>query len=331
MPVYNGSASIRTTLESLFSSDLSEFELVISDDCSTDNSLDIVSEFSEKNIVINRNEKNLGYPKNMQTAFDLCSGDLVVLLAQDDKITSTILSEYIDIFSKNQNLGALSRAYYAYSENENKPIRIKNTLAKFNLEPISLFEKNGNLENLEGILRTLDQLSLLALRKDKVLFPFNEDVFPCHVYPFLSVLQNKGVQIGLYNDYPLAVWVDTSQCINTSWIYDRSPVDSWSSCLDQCLSNIIPLQDLIALKKRFVFENWIGLFQIRNYSRRPLFYTFREVKFMLKGSKANLLNPSFLLTLVLVFCVPKALLIRLVNTVKKQINPLLVKKVKTLR
>lgn len=62
-------------------------ELIITDDCSTDNIEEIVKEFAETapfTVVFHRNEKNLGYCGNFNAALMKTIGDLVFLSDQDD-------------------------------------------------------------------------------------------------------------------------------------------------------------------------------------------------------------------------------------------------------
>ena len=329
MPVFNGEKSLRRTLDCVLNSSLAEFELIISDDCSTDRSMEIIRGFKDPRIKILQNDTNLGYPKNMQRAFDACQGDVVVLCAQDDIISNSILENYLHIFSADKNLGALTRAYYAYSTEIGKPIRIKNIHSEEPDGSLSIFARFGDLKVLRAILNTLDQLSLLALRKKAVTKRFSDDVFPCHVYPFLSVLDG-GCHVALMNSYPLAVWVDTSQCIRTSWIYDKSPVETWSNCLDDTLSQALRKEDLVSIKRDFVFGNWIGLFQIRNYSKQPFKYVLREICLMARNNPRLIFKLEFIATLFLVTMVPRVFLIRFVNFVKKQVNPLFVREVPVL-
>ena len=62
MPVYNGEVFLKQTLESLLSQDYADFELVISDNASTDNTIEICYDYArmDKRISAFRNKENLG-------------------------------------------------------------------------------------------------------------------------------------------------------------------------------------------------------------------------------------------------------------------------------
>ncbi len=87
MATYNGEKYIREQLDSIARQTLLPFELVITDDGSTDATLQIVEEFAQSapfSITMIRNEKRLGYADNFMKAASLCVGDLIALCDQDD-------------------------------------------------------------------------------------------------------------------------------------------------------------------------------------------------------------------------------------------------------
>jgi len=83
---YNGEKYIREQLDSILSQTIQDFEVVVCDDCSTDSTRLILTEYAQKDarIVLNFNEKNLGFLKNIEKAIKLCKGEFVALADQDD-------------------------------------------------------------------------------------------------------------------------------------------------------------------------------------------------------------------------------------------------------
>jgi glycosyltransferase involved in cell wall biosynthesis len=76
MPVYNGEEYIRQALDSLLAQDYGNFELVISDNASTDRTQEICHEYAmrDKRIRYYRNETNLGAVANFNRVFELSKG-----------------------------------------------------------------------------------------------------------------------------------------------------------------------------------------------------------------------------------------------------------------
>ena len=87
MATYNGASYIGAQLQSFLDQTRLPDELVIIDDCSHDATLKIVEVFADKapfDVIIIRNEKNLGYCRSFNAALMRTTGDLVFLSDQDD-------------------------------------------------------------------------------------------------------------------------------------------------------------------------------------------------------------------------------------------------------
>ena len=86
MCTYNGERFIKEQIDSILSQSYSNFELVIVDDGSKDNTVDIIKNYqlNDKRIKFLQNEKNLGFVKNFEKAISLCTGDFIALADQDD-------------------------------------------------------------------------------------------------------------------------------------------------------------------------------------------------------------------------------------------------------
>ena len=87
MATYNGAQYITEQLQSFVDQTRQPDELIITDDCSTDETENIVRKFSETapfEVVFFKNEKNLGYCGNFNAALMKSTGDLVFLSDQDD-------------------------------------------------------------------------------------------------------------------------------------------------------------------------------------------------------------------------------------------------------
>lgn len=105
LATYNGEMYILKQLQSIAEQTLLPFELIISDDCSTDSTYSIICNFAEIapfDVKISQNDVNIGYVKNFEKAILQCTGDYIALADQDDiwalhKI-QTLVSEIGDNF-----------------------------------------------------------------------------------------------------------------------------------------------------------------------------------------------------------------------------------------
>ncbi len=87
MATYNGEKYLQEQLDSFVNQTRLPDELVVSDDCSRDRTIQIIQEFSKTapfEVILNRNSETLGYAGNFNKALELTSGDLVFLSDQDD-------------------------------------------------------------------------------------------------------------------------------------------------------------------------------------------------------------------------------------------------------
>lgn len=87
MATYNGGTHLSEQLQSFLDQTVLPDELVVTDDGSTDDTLEILKTFSETapfEVKVFQNEQNLGYAHNFAKAMQLCSQELVFLCDQDD-------------------------------------------------------------------------------------------------------------------------------------------------------------------------------------------------------------------------------------------------------
>jgi glycosyltransferase involved in cell wall biosynthesis len=102
MPVYNGERFIRQALDSLLGQDYENFELIISDNASTDRTADICQEYlaKDKRIRYYRNKANLGSAKNFNIVFELSNGKYFMFAGDHDLWHSAFISRSISILEK---------------------------------------------------------------------------------------------------------------------------------------------------------------------------------------------------------------------------------------
>lgn len=84
LPLYNGEAFVEEQVKSILGQTCPPDELVIIDDCSTDNSVEVVKNIDDDRIILRRNQENIGLVANIQRALAMSKGDLVFLSDQDD-------------------------------------------------------------------------------------------------------------------------------------------------------------------------------------------------------------------------------------------------------
>jgi glycosyltransferase involved in cell wall biosynthesis len=102
MPVYNGERFVRQALESILIQDYGNFELIISDNASTDATSKICRRYADRDARVRyvRNETNLGASPNHKRVFEMGTGDYFKWAAHDDECLPTFLSRCMSVFGE---------------------------------------------------------------------------------------------------------------------------------------------------------------------------------------------------------------------------------------
>lgn len=86
LPVFNGDAYLEEAIQSILSQTYSDFELVLSDNASTDGTEDLCRAYAvrDRRVKYHRNPKNIGATQNWYQVFDLSCGEYFASAAHDD-------------------------------------------------------------------------------------------------------------------------------------------------------------------------------------------------------------------------------------------------------
>jgi len=108
IPNFNGEEFLETCLSSLVESKYSNFEVLVYDDGSTDNSSGIIEKFTKKDkrIKFFQNSKNIGAAATRNLAVKQAAGEYLLFLDNDTKVTPDWLQPILDTFTANPRAGA---------------------------------------------------------------------------------------------------------------------------------------------------------------------------------------------------------------------------------
>ena len=84
MATFNGESFIVQQLDSILSQLGPDDEVIVSDDASTDHTVEYINKLRDPRIAVHRNSERLGYSKNFEAALRLSTGDLIFVADQDD-------------------------------------------------------------------------------------------------------------------------------------------------------------------------------------------------------------------------------------------------------
>jgi glycosyltransferase involved in cell wall biosynthesis len=104
IPTYNRTNYLIYSVKSVLSQTYSNFELIICDDGSTDNTSEVVSQFNDSRIRYIQHPNNIGRSRNMRSGFDVACGTYFIKLDDDDALTPEFLEKTIAVLEANQNV-----------------------------------------------------------------------------------------------------------------------------------------------------------------------------------------------------------------------------------
>lgn len=312
MPVYNGGPVIAETLQSILNQSFTNYQIIIVDDCSQDNTERVIKRFKDPRVKYFRNNNNLGYSRNLEVCRKRATGEIIFLMGQDDILGADALLNTNNAFKKSDRIGAVTRPYFWFDGKIDVAVRAKEQLNPERDEVVTI---NDDFDRIIKMFMTLDQLSGLAMRRKYLDLPFHIDVFPCHVYPFASIFKKHPVVF--LKDYNVAVRIRSSQSRSVSSIYNKSPIQSWRDLFNSVFFEVKFRSFREYCLNNFVAKNYVGLIQIRNYAKYR--YFLREVFLLVKYRWQNLFNGRFWFFSIGCLVMPAFLLIPLVDWYKKTI------------
>ncbi|MEP5614130.1 MAG: glycosyltransferase [Cyclobacteriaceae bacterium] len=121
LPMYNGEKYLRQSLDSIVNQSYQNLEILVVDDCSTDNGPSIIGEYQRKDsrIRLIRNERNLGLVGNWNKCISEASGEFVKLQFQDDMMMNDTIEKMMMMAEKEGVNVVLTDREYTYENDIN--------------------------------------------------------------------------------------------------------------------------------------------------------------------------------------------------------------------
>lgn len=163
VPTYNGEATIKKTLESLESQTFNNFSVIISDDNSTDKTLEIIKYFCNRNnnFSYNVNKKNIGMFANCNKLFLNSSSKYFGWVPQDDQREKNFLKECF-FGMENNNRSVLSYAHTG--------VRYKKTNELMHINSIgSISRSRDNYERYVNLTKNFHDSIIYGLIRSEAL------------------------------------------------------------------------------------------------------------------------------------------------------------------
>ncbi len=110
IPVYNREDFIAEAIESVLQQTFTDFELIITDNCSTDNTPEVIKSYAAKDNRVKyfKNESNLGVCSNGNRGILLSKGEYIKFLFSDDKLAPQCLEIFVEKMDKHHNVSLIT-------------------------------------------------------------------------------------------------------------------------------------------------------------------------------------------------------------------------------
>jgi len=158
IPTYNRAADLQRAISSILLQNFREFEIVVSNNNSIDNTEEVIKQFRSKKIVYLKNKTNIGAIRNLKKAIKFAKGKYVLLQGDDDFIIySNSLQELYNLLKKN-GYGFLRLNYLYFSSDRKRIFDYKNFNKDLYIAPkqkpenIVTFLTNTDFNFISGVI-----------------------------------------------------------------------------------------------------------------------------------------------------------------------------------
>lgn len=164
-PMYNSETFISETINSVLNQTYKNWELLLIDDCSSDNTLQIAKLFSKrhKNIKVLKNSTNLGAAISRNFGIEKSKGDFIAFLDADDLWKPEKLEKQLD-FVKRNNCDVCFSSYELINNKGKKLNKLVKALPVLSYDKLLKSNYIGNLTGLYNT-KTLGKIKTTNLRK----------------------------------------------------------------------------------------------------------------------------------------------------------------------
>lgn len=125
MGIYNGEKTMKRAIESIIGQTFTDWELIICDDCSTDNTYKIALKYADMDARIKtiKNKKNMRAAYSRNQCIKISSGEYIAVMDDDDICLPERLEKQVKYLDAHPEMDAVASAAIVFDENGDKCIR----------------------------------------------------------------------------------------------------------------------------------------------------------------------------------------------------------------
>lgn len=290
IPVFNMAHLIMDTIESIGGQSYKDVEIIVYDDCSSDDIEKI--DFKKLGVRYKRGEKNVGVGGGFNNGIAMANGEYIMLMCADDVFTEhRFIEDVVHEFDNNKKIGHIGRYYFQFIDGDK------------NLTPVRAWRTNN-------ILIQSNNPSGLAYRKKALKgCVASTKMFIEVSYLTSQVIKEWDYKILKYDAVAARVHESTSTQ-PAYWLKRR--VSS-------------PVRDWYCIGCEEITKDYASLVQIKNGFR--LSAVFEEIWNFIDLRPANLFHPMFWFYAIVAVVTPRTLLRKLPRFYRKYLGPKLTERI----
>lgn len=196
IPVYNGATHLREAIDSILNQTFTDFELILLDDASPDNSEEIIKSYADSRIRYYRNEKNLGISASRNKLMELARGDYLIIMDDDDISLPHRLSEQVKFMEANPEITMTGAWCELFSSKPTKGILNRLKYYFYNLGWVWTQKNNpewGDMLCCNPIMHTTSILRRKDIETHQIRY--NPDYSPAEDYDLCRQILAAGLQL----------------------------------------------------------------------------------------------------------------------------------------
>lgn len=141
MSVYNGEKYLHEAIDSILNQTFKDFEFIIINDCSTDDTAKILESYKDSRIRIVTNEKNIGVAKSLNKGLQLAQGRYIARMDADDISALNRLQKEVDFLHAHEDCAVVGTFTTIIDENSQPLLRYERPIEDADIQK-SLWKEN---------------------------------------------------------------------------------------------------------------------------------------------------------------------------------------------
>ena len=181
MPAYNAARFLRVAIDSILCQTFTDFELIIINDGSTDNTEEIIRSYTDPRIVYIKNEINLKLIKTLNKGIDAAKGEFIARMDSDDQARPTLFETELAEFKKHPEAGIVNTLTWHMNE-KGEVLKRNRTIIKLSPQAMPIICTFRNMISHPGVMVRSELMKKYRYRDDNQVLHLEDMDLWCRMF-----------------------------------------------------------------------------------------------------------------------------------------------------